>query len=193
MAGVKLSAKNQETVEYLEKVGTECDHFAALVEQFASAKTNADQFSSQLARELQQLRQKAMIQNLGFVADTAGQLSVAAGRGGSPVMKSRMLRDGIASLKALVERTIKATIQADASEKKEKEFLEAKAKKAQAEAVKARVLAEEAKAAAAKAAPVKPAAPAAPSAPAAPRAAPAPAPAPKPAAPKPAGPGTVKP
>ncbi len=152
MAGVKLSAKNQETVEYLESVMKECDHFASLVEQFASAKQNADQFSSQLSRELQQLRQKAMIQNLGFVADTAGQLSVAANRGGSPMMKSRMLRDGVVSLKALVERTIKATIQQDASEKKEKEFQEAKAKKAQAEAVKRRVLEEEAKAAAKKAA-----------------------------------------
>ncbi len=202
MAGVKLSAKNQELVDYLDSLFKEMDHFAALVEQFASAKTNADQFSSQLSRELAQLRQKAMMRNVGFIADSAGQLSVAASRGGSPMMKARVLRDGVVSLRALLERTIKGIIQADEGEKREKEFLAQKAAKAQADAVKRRVLEEEAKeaakkaTAAAKAAPAKPATPAAagprpaPTAPAAPKAAPAPAPAP---APKPAGPGTVKP
>jgi len=196
MPGVKLSAKSQETVDYLESVMRECDHFASLVEQFAGAKSNPDQYSSLLGRELGHLRQKAMMRNLGFIADTAGQLSVAAGRAGSPIMKSRMLRDGVASLKALVERTIKATIQEDASEKKEKEFQEAKARKTQAEAVKARVIAEEAKEAAkqgAVAAP-QPAAgappapkPAAPPGAAQPRPAQAPAaaPPPRPAAPAP--------
>lgn len=146
----KLSAKHQELVEYLESLLKEMDHYAALVEQFAGAKTNADQYSGQLSRELAQLRQKAMMRNVGFIADSAGQLSVAASRGGSPMMKGRVLRDGVVALKALIERTIKGTIQADEGEKREKEFLAQKAAKAQAEAVKARVLAEEAKEAAKK-------------------------------------------
>ncbi len=148
MPGLKLSAKAQETVEYLETLLKECDHFASLVEQYASARTNPDQLSGQLARELGQLRQKAMIKNLGFVADTAGQLGVQAGRSGSQPMKSRVLRDGVASLKALVERTVRATIQADESEQKEKAYLKAKEAKLAAERVKARVLAEEARQAA---------------------------------------------
>ncbi len=175
MAGVKLSAKAQEIVEYLETVLKECDHFASLVEQFATAKTNPDLLSGQLARELQQLRQHAMIKNLGFVADTAGQLGVQAGRGGSQAMKSRVLRDGIVSLTALAERTQKAAIQADESERKEKEYQAAKAKKAQADAVKARVLAEEAKEAAKKAAAAQVSAAPAPKAPPAAPGGPAPA------------------
>jgi hypothetical protein len=182
MPGQKLSAKSQETVEYLESVMRECDHWASLVEQFASAKNNPDQFSSQLSRELGQLRQKAMIRNQGFIADTAGQLSVAASRGGSPIMKSRMLRDGVGSLKALLERTIKATIQADESEKKEKEYQAAKERKTQADHIKARVLAEEAREVARKsvAAAPQPGAPGAAASqakvtPAAPKAAPSPA------------------
>lgn len=144
MAVQKLSAKSQELVEYLEALLKECDHFASLVEQYAAAKTNPDQYSILLSRALSQLRQKAMMRNVGFVADTAGQLSVVASRGGSAMMKSRMLRDGVASLKSLIERTIKGAIQADQTEKAEKEFQAAKELKARADAVKARVLAEEA-------------------------------------------------
>jgi hypothetical protein len=152
MSSLKLSAKSVETVEYLEALLKEADHFASLVEQFAAAKKNADGYSGQLSRELGQLRQKAMMRNLGFVADTAGQLGVMASRGGSPMMKGRVLRDGVASFRALLERTIKATIQADESEQKEKAYQAEKAAKVQAEAVKTRVLAEEAKEAAKQAA-----------------------------------------
>jgi len=148
MPGTKLSAKNQELVDYLETLMKEMDHFAALVEQFAGAKSNPDQYSGQLSRELGHLRQKAMMRNVGFVADAAGQLSVAASRGGSPMMKARVLRDGVVALRALIERTIKGVQQADEGEKREKEFQAQKALKVQAEAVKARVLAEEAKEAA---------------------------------------------
>ncbi len=187
----KLTAKNQELVDYLDTLLKEMDHFASLVEQYAAAKSNPDQYSSLLSRELAQLRQKAMMRNIGFIADSAGQLSVAASRGGSPMMKARMLRDGVVSLKALIERTIKGTIQADEGEKREKEFLAQRTLKAQAEAVKHRVLEEEAKEAAKRAAAPAPkaAAPAVGGAPPAPR---APTP-PAAGAVKPAGPSPVKP
>ncbi|MGA2382936.1 MAG: hypothetical protein ABSG61_05820 [Gemmatimonadales bacterium] len=197
----KLSAKSQELVDYLETLMREMDHFAALVEQFAGAKSRADQYSSQLSRELAQLRQKAMMRNVGFVADSAGQLSVAASRGGSPMMKARVLRDGVVALRALIERTIKGVVQADEGEKREKEFQAQKAAKAQAEAVKRRVLEEEAKEAAKSAAAAVPTteapapAPRPATAPPAAGAAPAskaPAP-PARVAVKPAGPSPVKP
>jgi hypothetical protein len=182
----KLTAKNQELVDYLDTLLREMDHFASLVEQYAAAKSNPDQYSSQVSRELAQLRQKAMMRNIGFVADSAGQLSVAASRGGSPMMKARMLRDGVVSLRALIERTIKGTIQADEGEKREKEFQAQKVAKAQAEAVKHRVLEEEAKEAAKLAAAPAPKAAPAPAA-AQPKVAPAAAPRPAPAAaPRPA-------
>jgi hypothetical protein len=153
MPGPKLSAKAVETIAYLESLLKECDHYAALAEQFAAAKTkNSDLFATQLSRELGQLRQKAMMRNLGAVADSAGQLSVIAARGGSPMMKGRLLRDGVAAFRSLVERSAKATAVADESEQKEKAYLAEKARKAEAEKVKARGLAEEARQAA-KAAP----------------------------------------
>jgi len=158
MAGFKLSAKATETVEYLEHVLKETDHFGALVEQFAATQKGGDMYATQLARELGQLRQKAMTRNLGYLADQAGQLGVMASRGGSAMMKSRILRDGVLAFKGLVERTIKATIAADENEQKEKEFLAEKERKTQAEHIRARVLAEEARQAAKEAAGSAPAA-----------------------------------
>jgi hypothetical protein len=119
---VKLSAKAQEEVEFLEQVLKNCDHLSSLAEQYAGAKTKgpADMYIQQITRTLTQLRQKAMIKNLGFVADAAGILGVAAVRG-SQVMRTRTIREGAVNLKQLVERTIKATIDTDHREKAQKE------------------------------------------------------------------------
>ena len=130
MATLKPSAKATETVEYLETLLRQVDHFAALVEQFAGAQKGSEMYASQVSRQLSQLRQKAMMRNLGFIADAAGQLSVVASRGGNPMMKGRMLRDGVVSFRALIERTIKATVTADESVQKEKAFLAEKAARA---------------------------------------------------------------
>ncbi len=122
----KLSAKTQEEVEFLEHVLKLCDHVSALVEQYAGAKTknNSDMYLSQITRTLTQLRQKAMAKNLGFVADAAGVLGVNAARG-SQVQRTRTVREGSVSLKQLVERTIKAAIDAGHRENAEKEKVHA--------------------------------------------------------------------
>jgi hypothetical protein len=122
MAGVKLGAKAQEEVDFLENVLKQISHLAALAEQFAGAKQKGamDMYLSQITRTLTHLRQTAMIKNLGFVADAAGMLGVAAMRG-SQVQRTRVLREGMMSLKQLVERTMKATVDADHRERAEKE------------------------------------------------------------------------
>lgn len=145
MSGKKLSAKASEEVEFLEQVLRKCDHLGTLVEQYSAAKKGADSYVNQIARELGHLRQNAMIKNLGFVADNAGTLGIAAGRG-SQVQRSRTLREGLNSLKQLVDRTIKATIEADERDRKEKERL-AEIEKAARERTAARAGAEQNKAA----------------------------------------------
>jgi hypothetical protein len=210
MANYKLSAKAVETIEYLQAVLKETDHYVSLVEQFAAARSKGyENFATQLSRELGQLRQKAMMRGVPYLADAAGQLGVMASRGGSPMMKGRLLRDGVAAFRSLIERNIKATAVADENEQKQKAYQAEKERRASVEAVKARVLAEEAREAQrasagpgprgqqAPSAPAKPGAPgsrpgpgAAPSpAPATPRAKPAtgaPAPSRPPGAPPPA-------
>lgn len=129
MAGLKLSAKAAEEYEFLESVLKRCDHITALVEQYAKANKGADLYLSQMTRALGQIRQQAMIKNLGFVADHAGMLGVAAGRG-SQMQRSRTIREGSIALKQLIERTMKAIVDTDKREKGEKEKEKEKEKQA---------------------------------------------------------------
>ena len=122
MAGQKLSAKVSETVEFLDYMLIQCDHLAHAVEEYASAKKPAqiEWVRQQISRDLGHLRQRAMVKNLGVLADEAGRLGVAASTGGSQAMKIRVLRDGVISLKATVERFRKAKVDADVAEQKTK-------------------------------------------------------------------------
>jgi hypothetical protein len=122
MAGQKLSAKVSETVEFLDYVLIQCDHLAHAVEEYASAKKPAqvEWVRQQISRDLGHLRQRAMVKNLGVLADEAGRLGVAASTGGSQAMKTRILRDGVIALKAAVERFRKAKVDADVAEQKTK-------------------------------------------------------------------------
>ena len=118
MAGGKLSAKATETVEFLDYIIRQADHLAGAVEEFASAKKTmqADWARQGIARELGHLRQRAMVKNLGVLADEIGRLAVQASGGGSQQMKSRILRDGVVSMKAACERMRKSTLDADKAE-----------------------------------------------------------------------------
>ena len=115
MASHKLSAKATETVEFLDYILHQSDHLAGLVEEYATAKKSAqaDWAKQTIARELGHLRQRAMVKNLGVLADEIGRLGIQAAGGGSQQMKSRILRDGVQSMKAATERMRKALIDAD--------------------------------------------------------------------------------
>ena len=144
MAGLKLSAKAQEEFEFLESLIAKCDHLLALTEQYAGGKGAAqDQVFQLIVRSLQQVRQKAMIKNLGPIADAAGMLAVAAARG-SVVQRARTLREGLSSYKQNVERTMKALVGADQREKAEQEKVIAARTRAKEQMERAR-LAHEAK------------------------------------------------
>src|SRR5258708_9225916 len=101
----KLSAKAQEEVEFLEHVLKTCAHLSSMVEQFASAKTKSpmDMYQQQITRALTQLRQHAMMKNLGFVADAAGILRGAGARRG-PGRPTPGPREGAAALEQRARR-----------------------------------------------------------------------------------------
>lgn len=69
-----------------------------------------------IARELSQLRQRAMAANVGAVADAAGGMAVLAGRGGGLPMKVRGLTEGTVGLLMQLDQFLK---QAMTVEKKE--------------------------------------------------------------------------
>ena len=111
----KLSAKATETVEFLDYLLRQCDLLVSQIEDYASARkpATADWIRGQIARELGHLRQRSMAKNIGVLADEVGRLGIQASTGGSQQMKSRVLREGIASLQGSVARRRKSTMDTD--------------------------------------------------------------------------------
>jgi hypothetical protein len=115
MAGQKLSAKATEAVEFLDYLVRQFDLLASQIEDYATTRkpATADWIRGQIARELTHLRQRAMAKNVGILADEIGRLAIQASTGGSQQMKSRVLREGIASLQGSVARRRKSTMDTD--------------------------------------------------------------------------------
>lgn len=130
MAGRKLSAKAEEEVVFMENLLLQCDHLLRKAEEYAAAKKGQDDISQQVVRQLQQIRQQAMMKNLGPIADQAGGLSVQCSRG-SQTMRARTMREGITGFKVMLERVIKATIEADQRQRHEEELKQAAAREAE--------------------------------------------------------------
>ena len=131
MAGRKLSAKTEEEVGFLEQVIVELGHLNKQTEDYASFKGKNDgDLVMAIIRQLQQIRQNGMVKNLGPIADQAGILSVSANRG-SKTQRVRVLREGLASYKQAIERTIKAMIDADQRHAAEDEAERARTKAAE--------------------------------------------------------------
>ena len=121
MAGKKLSAKTEEDVVFMEHMLLQCDGITRKVEEYAACKTKAAEGMVQvIIRHLSQFRQQAMQKNLGPLGDAAGTLSILCGRG-SQVQRSRIMREGIINFKILIERMMKAAIDADGRQRAEAE------------------------------------------------------------------------
>jgi hypothetical protein len=98
-----------ELVPLVEKV-----HRAhSLVEQYATAKVNADQHLMALARTFSQLKMKFMGAGLDAMAQLAGSMEIAARRGMPPSTKTRVLREGVGSLRFQLELAQRAVVSED--------------------------------------------------------------------------------
>jgi hypothetical protein len=82
----------------------------SLVEQYAAAKVNSEQFLLPLARQLTQLKLHFMAAGFDAMSQLAGSMEIAARRGLSPMAKVRVLREGVGSLKFQVELAQRAII-----------------------------------------------------------------------------------
>ena len=121
MAGRKLGSKAEEEVVWMENVLIQLGNLNKKVEEYAMAKKGADSLLQPITRQLSNIRQQGMMKNLGPLADSAGMLGVAAGRG-SQTQRTRVLREGLVSFKQLLERVMKATIDADVRDQHRKEL-----------------------------------------------------------------------
>ena len=116
MAVQKLSANQQRKVDTINLYQKAVDHAKRLVAELdgnrAARAKIVDNICASIARELSQLRQKAMTAPVGTVGDIAGSLSVLAARGGSGLaFKIRGLHEGINSLNMQLDAAMKSALQ----------------------------------------------------------------------------------
>ena len=122
MAGQKLSPNQQRKVDTIHDYQMVVVHVKRLVAELdgnraANAKI-IDNLCATIARELSQLRQKAMTAPVGTVGDVAGSLGVLAARGGSGIaFKIRGLHDGINTLTMQLDAAMKSAMQPEKAKK----------------------------------------------------------------------------
>jgi hypothetical protein len=108
MAGV-LSPRAQLQINALGELLTKVQRVHALVEQYAAARVNQDQFAMPLKRALERLKLEFMGTCQDALSQLAGSLALAVSRGGSVSTRVRTLREGVGSMRfqlELEQRTI---------------------------------------------------------------------------------------
>ncbi len=106
----KRTADQQRRIDEILQFQSTVDHVAHLVKELdsnrAAKSTVVTHLCETIAREMAQLRQRALTANIGTLGDTAGAMSVMAGRGGGISMKIRGLTDGVNSLRMQLDQTL---------------------------------------------------------------------------------------
>jgi hypothetical protein len=107
----KLTPDQQRRAEEIQEFLRSVDHVAKLVAELegnrAAKAMYIGNICSTIARELSQMRQRALSSGVGTIADVAGAMSVMAGRGGGIAMKIRGLTDGVHSLRMQLDQALK--------------------------------------------------------------------------------------
>ena len=115
MAQQKLTAgqaRRVEEIETFQRTVAKVRSLVAELESNRAAKTTIVQgLCSHIARELSQMRQRALTANIGTVGDTAGALAVMASRSGGLNMKLRGLTDGLNSIDIQLDQSLKSALQ----------------------------------------------------------------------------------
>ena len=109
----KLSAEQTQRIEQIQQFIKTAEHVQRLVAQLEANRNqakSADTICHSIARELSQLRHRAVAANVSIIADVAGAMSVLATRAGNLNMKIRTLTDGVNNLKAQLDHALKAAL-----------------------------------------------------------------------------------
>lgn len=107
----KLTVDQVQRIEKIEEFQKITSHTHHLVQELAAnraapAKALAA-ICEGIARDMKQMRQRALTANIGTIADVAGALGVMAARSGGLSMKIRGLEDGVNSLRLQLEHALK--------------------------------------------------------------------------------------
>lgn len=112
MAG-KLTPSAAAKLAVLNEFGTRVQRVHGLVEQYATSKSNPDQYLMPMQRAFGQLKMQLMGAGMDAMSQLCGSMEIAAKRGMSPMQKIRILRDGVGSLKFQLELEQRAIVSED--------------------------------------------------------------------------------
>lgn len=102
----------EEIQQFIRTVDTVKRLVAELESNRAARPVIINNICGSIARELSQMRQRALTSNVGTLADTAGALAVLAARQGSGLtFKIRALAEGVSSLMIQLDQSLKAASQ----------------------------------------------------------------------------------
>jgi hypothetical protein len=123
MAGTKLTPNQQRRVDQILEFQKVVDHVRKLVAELdgnrAARAQIIDNICGAIARELSQMRQRALAGNVGTLGDTAGALAVLASRGGSGLaFKIRGLLEGVNSMNMQLDQSMKQALSDNAEKEK---------------------------------------------------------------------------
>ena len=120
MAG-NLSPSAQVRLATLGEFTSRVQHVYGLVELYASAKANSEQYLLPLARAFAKLKLQFMGAGLDPLSQLCGSMEIAAKRGLSPSVKARVLREGVGSLKFQLELEQRAVLSDEEALQRKKE------------------------------------------------------------------------
>ena len=107
----KLSTNQIQRMGEIQEFLKTVDHIKTLVAELESNRAAKSMIigniCASIARELAQMRQRALTANVGTIADVAGAMSIMAARTGGIQVKLRGLTDGIASLTMQLDLALK--------------------------------------------------------------------------------------
>lgn len=112
MAG-KLSPSAQGRLAAVNEFVNRVQRVHGLVEQYATSKTNPDQYVMAMTRGFSQLKMLFMGAGLDAMSQLCGSMEIASKRGLSHMQKVRILREGVGSLRFQLELEQRAIVSDD--------------------------------------------------------------------------------
>lgn len=100
-----LSPAAQMRIARLREMADKVQHVHGLVERYASTRDprQLEQLKQPMKRAFGRLKLEFMGAGMDNMSQLAGSMEIAAGRGGSPQSKSRILREGVGSLRFQID------------------------------------------------------------------------------------------
>lgn len=98
-----ITPRGQAKISALAELQRAVDTLYGLTEQFAAARSHEEQISQQIRRRYGKFKIALLGAGFDQLAQLATGMEIAAGRGGAQRTKTRILREGIASIRFQLE------------------------------------------------------------------------------------------